>query len=412
MDFLHVMKERGLLAQVTHEEELAAHLKSAPRTAYVGFDPTADSLHVGHLLPVMVLSHWQRCGHRVIALVGGGTAMVGDPTGKSEMRQMLDLPTLESNKAQFRKQLSRFLDLENSARGVLLDNAAWLEPLKYLPFLREIGVHFSVNRMLTAECFKQRLEKGLSFLEFNYMLLQSYDFLHLNRAEKCTIQLGGDDQWSNMLGGMDLIRRVTQGPAFCMTTPLFTTPDGRKMGKTEAGAVWLDSVKFSPYNYYQFWRNIEDVMVAKSLAFFTFLPMDEVRRLSALQGSEINDAKKRLAFECTSIVHGAQAAREAEEAAKALFGGGGGATGSEPTSVIPRASFGAEAAMPVLDFLVAAGVFPSKGEARRMIEGGGVTINDAKIAGIQHRVPLSELDRAEGCLVRKGKKHYHRVRLG
>lgn len=409
MSFLDVLKERGLLAQITHEEEFAAHIASGKRTAYVGFDPTADSLHVGHLLPVMVLSHWQRAGHRVIALVGGGTAMVGDPTGKSEMRQMLTVDNIGSNKAKIRGQLSRFLDLADPTRGVLMDNADWLEKLQYLPFLREVGVHFSVNRMLTAECFRQRLEKGLSFLEFNYMLLQSYDFLHMNRVADCTVQLGGDDQWSNMLGGMELIRRVTHGPAFCVTAPLFTTPDGRKMGKTEAGAVWLDPARMSPYNYYQFWRNVEDVMVGKSLAFFTYLPMDEVRRLSALQGAEINEAKKRLAFECTSIVHGVDAAREAEEAAKALFGGGAGATGSEPTSEIPRASVAS--GLGVLDFLVTARVFASKGEARRTIEGGGLSINDVKVADIARKVTEADFDAKEGCLVRKGKKHYHRVRL-
>ncbi len=412
MGFLEVMRERGLVAQITHEEELAEHLASGPRTAYCGFDPSADSLHVGSLLPIMGLRRWQAAGHRVVALVGGGTGLIGDPSGKTEMRQMVDEGGLQKNLAGIRAQLERFIDLKDPKRGVLVDNAEWLTDLKYLPFLRDIGRHFSVNRMLAAECFKQRLEKGLSFLEFNYMLLQSYDFLHLYKSQSCTVQLGGDDQWSNMLSGVDLVRRLTGGKAFCVTMPLLTTTDGRKMGKTEKGAVWLDANKTSPFEYYQYWRNVEDAMVEPCLRYFTDLGMPEIRQLAAAQGAAINDVKKRLAWECTRIAHGEAAANEAQESAGRLFGGAGaGGAGNEPEHFLDRAALEGKPDIGIVDMLAFSGVVETKSEAKRLIQQGGLTVDGAKVADLQARIASTELEKDGGCLVRKGKKHYHRIRL-
>jgi tyrosyl-tRNA synthetase len=415
MGFLEVMRERGLIAQITHEDELAGHLGEGPRIAYCGFDPSADSLHVGHLMPVMALRRWQAAGHKSVALIGGGTGLIGDPSGKSEMRQMIDSDGIQRNLAGIRTQLERFIDLKNPARGVVVNNADWLAELKYLPFLRDIGRHFSVNRMLAAECFKQRLEKGLSFLEFNYMLLQSYDFLHLFRSINCTVQLGGDDQWSNMLSGVDLVRRLTSSKAFCVTMPLLTTPDGRKMGKTEKGAVWLDAAKTSPFEYFQYWRNVEDVMVDPCLRYFTDLEMAEVTELNKAKGAAINDVKKRLAWECTKIAHGESAANEARESADRLFsaagGHGGQASGNEPEHFVDRAALEGRPDISVVDMLAFSGVVPTKAEAKRLIQQGGLSVDDARITDLQARIPVSELEKAAGCLVRKGKKHYHRVRL-
>lgn len=416
MGFLEVMRERGLIAQITHEEELAEHLASGTRTAYCGFDPSADSLHVGSLLPIMGLRRWQAAGHRVVALVGGGTGLIGDPSGKSEMRQMVDESGLQKNLAGIRAQLERFIDLKDPQRGVLVDNADWLRDLRYLPFLRDIGRHFSVNRMLTAECFKQRLEKGLSFLEFNYMLLQSYDFLHLYKTRSCTVQLGGDDQWSNMLSGVDLVRRLTGGKAFCVTMPLLTTTDGRKMGKTEKGAVWLDASKTSPFEYYQYWRNVEDAMVEPCLRYFTDLDVLEIRQLASAQGAAINETKKRLAWECTRIAHGEAAANDAQESAGRLFGSAGGATGpggsgNEPEHFLDRAAFEGKPDIGIVDMLALSGVVDTKSEAKRLIQQGGLTVDGAKVSDMQARIAAKELEKDDGCLVRKGKKHYHRIRL-
>lgn len=414
MGFLEVMRERGLIAQITHEEELTEHLASGPRTAYCGFDPSADSLHVGSLLPIMGLRRWQAAGHRVIALVGGGTGLIGDPSGKTEMRQMVDESGLQKNLAGIRAQLERFIDLKDPRRGIMVDNADWLKELKYLPFLRDVGRHFSVNRMLAAECFKQRLEKGLSFLEFNYMLLQSYDFLHLYRTQSCSVQLGGDDQWSNMLSGVDLVRRLTGGKAFCVTMPLLTTTDGRKMGKTEKGAVWLDANKTSPFEYYQYWRNIEDAMVEPCLRYFTDLSVEEIRQLASLRGAAINDTKKKLAWECTRIAHGEVAANEAQESAGRLFGGGApgsAGAGNEPEHFLDRAALDGKSDIGIVDMLAFSGVVETKAEAKRLIQQGGLSVDGAKVTDLQARIAASELEKSEGCLVRKGKKHYHRVRL-
>lgn len=408
LGFLDLMRERDQLAQVTHPEELAEHLASAQRTAYIGFDPTAISLHVGHLLAVMGLRRWQQAGHRVIALVGGGTVLVGDPTGKTEMRQMLEAEQIASNVAAIKGQLGKFLDLSDPAKGLMVNNADWLRPLNYLEFLREVGPHFSVNRMLTAECFKQRLEKGLSFLEFNYMLLQSYDFLHLYREHACTVQMGGDDQWSNMLGGMELVRRLASGQAFCFTFPLLATSDGKKMGKTEKGAVWLDSDLTPPYDYFQFWRNIDDAMVRRCLLNFTEMPVDEIDELTREGGSAINVAKERLAFEATKLNHGATAADDCRATARKLFAGDSGG-GNEPEFTLGRTVFGE--GMNVVELLCVTKIFDSKGEVRRLIQQNGLALNGEKVTDAGYVVPQSTLDGPDGCLVKKGKKHYYRLRF-
>ena len=413
MGFVETMKERGLIQQVTHEDELLEHLAAQPRTAYVGFDPTAASLHVGHLLQIMSLRRWQQAGHRVLAVVGGGTALVGDPTGKTEMRAMLTQADIARNMIGIRAQLGRFLDFSTPARGAMANNADWLKELNYVALLREIGPHFSVNRMLSAECFKQRWEKGLSFLEFNYMIMQSYDFLHLYRTEECTLQMGGDDQWSNILAGMELVRRLGGGgKAFGLTTPLLTTADGKKMGKTEKGAVWLDPELTSPYEYFQFWRNVEDAAVARCLAFFTELPMSQVDELARLEGAQINEAKIALAFETTKLLHGEPAANAARAAAAQLFAAA--APGSDAASLGPelslsRATLGA--GLLVADFLVAAQVVPSKSEARRLIQQGGLVIDQEKVEDMGYTITLDHFQGSGGLLVRKGKKHYFHVRI-
>lgn len=399
-----VLKERGYIAQVTHEDEVRELLGREPVTFYIGFDPTADSLHVGHFIQVMVMTHMQRAGHRPIALVGGGTAMVGDPSGRTDMRKMLTLEMIEHNSRAFKKQLSRFLDF-SEGKAVMVNNADWLLDLNYVEFLREIGVHFSVNRMLTAECFKSRLERGLSFLEFNYMLMQSYDFLVLNRRYNARLQLGGDDQWSNIIAGADLIRRVEGTSAYGMTFKLLTTSEGKKMGKTEAGALWLDPEKTPPYDFYQYWRNIDDSDVKNCLALLTFLPMEEVERLGSLKDEKINEAKKVLAYEVTKIVHGEEEARKAEAAALALFGRGS-ADAEVPGTTITAEEF--KQNRNIIDMLYLLKLVPSKGEARRLVKQGGIYVNDERIQSIDHA--LTENDLQDGSLmIRKGKKVYHKV---
>jgi tyrosyl-tRNA synthetase len=399
-----ILKERGYLAQTTHEEEIRELLGKEPVTFYIGFDPTADSLHVGHFIQVMVMMHMQRAGHRPIALVGGGTGMVGDPTGKTDMRKMMTLETVQENCVAFKKQLSKFLDFTDD-KAILVNNADWLLDLNYVDFLREIGVHFSVNRMLTAECFKTRLEKGLSFLEFNYMLMQSYDFLELNRRYNAKMQLGGDDQWSNILGGVDLIRRVQGTTAYGMTFNLLTTSEGKKMGKTEAGALWLDPEKTSPYDFYQYWRNIDDADVKKCLALLTFLPMDEVERLGSLKDEKINEAKKVLAYEVTKVVHGQEEAEKAKAAAEALFGKG--AAGADvPGTTITAADF--QENSKILDLLSLIKLIPSKGEGRRLIQQGGIYVNDERVDSIEHTLTTDDL-KDGSLMIRKGKKVYHKV---
>lgn len=399
-----VLKERGFLKQVTHDE-LEQTLNKQSVTFYIGFDPTADSLHIGHYVQLMAMSHMQRFGHKPIALVGGGTAMVGDPSGKTDMRKMMDVATIENNVACFKKQIGKFLDF-SPGKAIMVDNADWLLKLNYIEFLRDIGAHFSVNRMLGAECFKSRLEKGLSFLEFNYMLMQSYDFLELFKKYDCTLQLGGDDQWSNILMGADLIRRKERKPAFGMTFALLLTSEGKKMGKTEKGAVWLNPEKTSPYEFYQYWRNVQDADVKTCLSLLTFLPMDEVNRLSALEGQTINEAKTVLAFEVTKQVHGEDEAVKAQTAANALFSGGG-QGGSIPETAISQTDL---TDLILIDLMQTCGLTKSRGEGRRLIKQGGVSVNSKKIADEFMPITSDSFDEGE-LMIKKGKKAFHKVTL-
>lgn len=392
--------DRGYIKQLTHEAEIKKILGEEKVTFYIGFDPTADSLHIGHFIAMMFMAHMQRAGHRPIALVGGGTAMIGDPSGKTDMRKMLSKEEIDHNISCIKSQLSKLIDFSDD-KAILENNANWLLNLNYVDFIRDIGVHFSVNRMLTAECFKQRLEKGLSFLEFNYMLMQGYDFFVLHEKYGCTMQLGGDDQWSNIIAGMELIRRKESKASYGMTCTLLTNSEGKKMGKTENGALWLDANKTSIYDFYQYWRNVADSDVKQCLSLLTFVPMDEVRRLSDLKDEQINEAKKVLAFEVTKLIHGEEEARKAQSAAEALFGGGTNMS-NVPTVSIPANMKGAG----LIDILVYTKVLPSKAEARRLIEQGGLTINDKRIESTN--ATLSEEDFKEGSvLIKKGKKKYY-----
>ena len=405
MHILDVLKERGFIAQVTFEDELYEQLKE-PTTLYVGFDPTADSLHIGHYIPIMAMAHMQRAGHRPIALMGGGTGMIGDPSGKSDMRKMLTTEDIDHNVACIKKQMSRFLDFGEGG-AIIANNADWLRDLNYIEFLREIGKYFSVNQMLTAECYKQRLERGLTFLEFNYMLMQGYDFLELFRRYGCRLEMGGDDQWSNMLAGADLIRRKEQERAFALTFKLLLTHEGKKMGKTEKGALWLDPEKTTPYEFYQYWRNVDDADVEKCLGLLTFLPMDEVRRLGALKGSEINEAKKVLAFEVTKLVHGEEEASKAANAASALFGGGA-MGGSVPTTEITAEQLAADARLTSLMTMV--GIAKSNSAARKLVEQNAVSLNDVKVTDVNYALRAEDIP-ADGLMIRSGKKTYHRIML-
>lgn len=406
MNVFDTLMERGYIAQTTHEEEIRELLGKESVTFYIGFDPTADSLHVGHFVTMMFMAHMQRAGHRPIALVGGGTAMIGDPSGRTDMRQMLTKEGIDHNVSCIKKQLENFIDF-NDGKAILENNADWLLDLNYVAFLREVGTHFSVNRMLTAECFKQRLEKGLSFLEFNYMLMQGYDFYVLNEKYNCKMQLGGNDQWSNMIAGMELIRRKASKQAYAMTCTLLTNSEGNKMGKTAKGAVWLDPEKTSPYEFYQYWRNVDDAEVDQCLRLLTFIPMDEVRRLSSLEGAEINEAKKILAFEVTKLVHGEDEARKAEEATKALFGGGGDLD-SMPTTELESSLF--EEGVGVLNLLTKIGLTKSNGEARRLISQGGISIKDSQVNDPSMVITLNDFE-DNRLIVRKGKKVYHQIKL-
>ena len=402
-----ILKERGFIQQITHEEPLRDLLEKEKVSFYIGFDPTADSLHVGHFLQLMVMAHMQKAGHKPIALVGGGTAMVGDPTGKTDMRKMLTREEISSNAECFKKQISKLVDFSDG-KAIMVDNADWLMQLNYVSFLRDIGVHFSVNRMLTYECFKSRLEgKGLSFIEFNYMLMQSYDFLVLYKNYGCNIQLGGDDQWANILGGVDLIRKVEGKDAYGMTFTLLTTSEGKKMGKTENGAIWLDAAKTSPYEFYQYWRNVQDSDVEKCLSLLTFLPMEEVRRLGSLQDAKINEAKKILAFEVTKLVHGEEEAMKANDSAEALFGGAGDLTNIPSVEVAKEEIL---SGIKLIDLAVISGLTPSKSEARRAIQQGGLYLNGEKTYDVDQIV--GEKDINDGCfMLQRGKKNFCRVKV-
>lgn len=398
-----ILAERGFVEQTTSETEIRELLGKEKVTFYIGFDATADSLTAGHFLTIMAMMHMQKAGHRPIALLGGGTTMIGDPSGKSDMRSMMTIETIKHNADCFYQQLSKFIDFDHD-KAIIANNADWLLDLNYVEFLREVGVHFSVNKMLTAECYKQRMEKGLTFFEFNYMLMQSYDFWKLNQLYGCTMELGGNDQWSNILGGVELLRRKEQKQAYGLTFKLLTTSDGIKMGKTMKGAVWLNPEKTSPYDFYQYWRNIEDVKVEECLGLLTFLPMDEVRRLGALKDAEINLAKEVLAYEITKIVHGEKEAKKAQEAARSLFGG------NMKTEDIPTTTYAKEKwdqGIDLISLLTDGGLAASRSDARRTIQQGGVTVNDAKCMEFDKVFTSDDFNGDGALLIKKGKKSYH-----
>ena len=400
------LQARGLIAQVTDEEEIKELVNNGKAVFYIGFDPTADSLHVGHFMALCLMKRLQMAGNKPIALIGGGTGMVGDPSGRSDMRQMMTVDTIAHNCECFKKQMSRFIDFSDG-KALMVNNAEWLTNLNYIEFLRDIGPHFSVNRMLTAECYKQRMEKGLSFLEFNYMIMQSFDFYQLFQNYGCNMQFGGDDQWSNMLGGTELIRKKLGKDAHAMTITLLLNSEGKKMGKTEKGALWLDPNKTSPFDFYQYWRNVDDADVEKCLGLLTFLPMDEVRRLGALQGSEINEAKKVLAFEVTKLVHGEEEAQKAADAAAALFAGGASAA-NVPSFTLTKDEFAADSR--VTTMLVKSGLCKSQSDARNQVKAGAVLVADKKVDDLNATLAESDVP-ADGLLIQKGKKNFRRLFL-
>lgn len=398
-----ILNERGFIEQTTHEEEIKELLGKEKVTFYIGFDATADSLTAGHFLTIMAMMHMQKAGHKPIALLGGGTTLIGDPSGRSDMRSLMTRETINYNVECFKKQISKFVDF-SEGKGHITNNADWLLDLNYVEFMREIGVHFSVNKMLTVDAYKNRMEQGLTMFEFNYMLMQAYDFLKLHQDYGCTMQLGGNDQWSNIIAGVDLIRKKEQVPAFGLTFKLLTTSDGIKMGKTMKGALWLDPNKTSPYEFYQYWRNIEDVKVEECLGLLTFLPMDEVRRLGALEGSQINEAKEVLAYEITKIVHGEEEANKAQEAARSLF------SGEQDTKNIPTTTYTLEefeAGINILTLLIDSKLASSRSDARRTVLQGGVTIDDEKVDEIDKTFTPDDFNSDDGLLIRKGKKNYH-----
>jgi tyrosyl-tRNA synthetase len=402
------LKARGLIAQCTNEEKVRDLLDNHQTTFYIGFDATADSLHVGHFLQLVVMSRLQKAGHRPIALIGGGTTMIGDPTGKADMRKMLTVEEIDHNAECFRKQMRGLVNFEDGS-ALMLNNADWIRNFNYIEFMREVGVHFSVNRMLTAECYKSRLEKGLSFLEFNYMLLQSYDFLYLYRNEDCHLELGGDDQWSNIINGADLIRRADgKDDAYGLTFTLLTTSDGKKMGKTERGAVWLDPEKTSPYDFFQYWRNINDADVIRVMKMLTFMTLEEIAEYEKLEGAGLNRAKEKLAYEITAMVHGKDEAEKALAAAKTVFAGGA-ASGDMPTTTLTAEDL-TDGAIAVLDILVKTGLVKSKGEGRRVIQQGGLTINDNKVTDLFASYEESAFA-GDGMIIKKGKKTFHKVTM-
>ena len=403
---LDILKERGFIAQVSYEDELYEQLKN-PTTFYVGFDPTADSLHIGHYIPIMAMAHMQRAGHKPIALMGGGTAMIGDPSGKTDMRKMMTVETIDNNVAHIRQQMSRFLDFSDD-KAIIVSNGDWLRNLNFIEFMRDVGSLFSVNEMIKAECYKARMatENGLSFLEFTYMLMQSYDFLELFHRYGCRLQMGGNDQWSNMIHGADLIRRKDREKAFACTFQLLLTHDGKKMGKTEKGALWLDANKCTPYDFYQYWRNVDDKDVEKCLGLLTFLPMDEVRRLGALQGSEINEAKKVLAYEVTRLVHGEEEAKKAADAASNVFGGGA-SVENVPPFTVTREMLAEDAR--AFTYLMKCGLCEKGAQAKDAVKSGSVTLNGEKLTSLSD-VLTEEMFGADGILIKKG-KGYRRLVL-
>ncbi|HJG85535.1 tyrosine--tRNA ligase [Pseudoflavonifractor capillosus] len=402
------LKARGLVAQVTDEEEIKELINNGKATFYIGFDPTADSLHVGHFMALMLMRRLQKAGNRPIALIGGGTGMVGDPSGRTDMRSMMTVETIQHNCECFKKQMSKFIDF-SEGKALMLNNADWLMKLNYVELLREVGACFSVNNMLRAECYKQRMEKGLSFLEFNYMIMQSYDFYHMFQTVGCNLQCGGDDQWSNMLGGTELIRRKLGKDAYAMTITLLLTSEGKKMGKTQKGAVWLDPAKTTPYEFYQYWRNIGDADVLKCLRMLTDLPLEQIDEMDKWEGAQLNTAKEILAYELTKLVHSEEEAVKAQDAARALFSQGGDKA-NMPTTTLTDGDL-TDGAVAVLDLMLKCGLAPSKKEARRLVEQGGVEADGVKVTDITRVFTADELS-GEGVILKKGKKVYHRALLG
>ena len=404
MTIFDELKARGLLAQLTDEEEIKELINNGKATFYIGFDPTADSLHVGHFMALCLMKRLQMAGNKPIALIGGGTAMIGDPSGRSDMRQMMTREQIQHNCDCFKKQMSRFIDF-SEGKALLVNNADWLLDLNYVDVLREVGSHFSVNRMLSAECYKQRMEKGLSFLEFNYMIMQSYDFYELFQKYGCNMQFGGDDQWSNMLGGTELIRRKLGEDAYAMTITLLLNSEGKKMGKTQKGAVWLDPNKTSPFEFYQYWRNVADADVLKCIRMLTFLPLEEIDKMDAWEGSQLNQAKEVLAFELTKLVHGEEEATKAQEGARALFSTG--VAADMPTATLTEEDF-TDGEIDILTVLVKTGLVPSKSEARRAVEQGGVSVDGEKVADIKATFEKASFA-GDGRVVKRGKKNFRKV---
>ena len=407
MGIYEELQARGLLAQVTNEEEIREMVNAGKAKFYIGFDCTADSLTAGHFMALTLMKRLQMAGNQPVALIGGGTTMIGDPSGRTDMRKMLTKEDIDHNAECFKRQMERFIDF-GEGKAIMVNNADWLLNLNYIELLREVGACFSVNNMLRAKCYEQRMEKGLSFLEFNYMIMQSYDFYHLFQHYGCNMQFGGDDQWSNMLGGTELIRRKLGKDAHAMTITLLTDSQGHKMGKTAGNAVWLDPNKTSPYDFYQYWRNVGDSDVLKCIRMLTFLPLEQIDEMDKWEGSQLNRAKEILAYELTALVHGEEEAKKAEESAKALFGAGG-SSANMPTSVLTDADF-ENGSINVLSMLVTTGRCPSRGEARRLVQQGGVTIDDVKVASIDESLARERFE-GEGIIVRKGKKVYHRVKV-
>ena len=399
-NIFEILTQRGYTEQLTHPDEIRDILNNKSISFYIGFDPTADSLHVGHFISLMVASHMQKAGHRPIILIGGGTATIGDPSGKTDMRRMMSREEIDHNVECFKKQISRFLSFEGENAAIIVNNADWLLDLKFINFAREIGSLFSINKMLAAECYKQRMERGLTFFELSYMLMQSYDFLYLHDKYGCKLQMGGNDQWSNILGGVDLIRRIGHSDSYGLTFKLLTTKEGKKMGKTEKGALWLDANKTSPYEFYQYWRNIDDADVKNVLSLLTFLPMEKVEELSSLKNEKINEAKKVAAYEITKLIHGEEEAKKAEEASNALFEGQGSIENMPSAEIDNNIS--------ILDAIITVGFAPSKGQARQLINQGGITLNNEKVSDTNYI--LSDSDFAEGyAILKKGKKSYYKL---
>ena len=401
-----VLKERDLIKQITFEDEFIELAKNEKTFVYLGIDPTADSIHIGHFIPLMMMSYFQKCGHTPVILVGGGTALIGDPSGKTDMRKMLTKEDIENNVEKIKKQVSKFVSFEGENAAIIVNNADWILDLNYMEFIRKYGIYFNVNRMLAAECFKQRMEKGLTFFELNYMLMQSYDFLHLFETKGCKVEIGGDDQWSNMLAGVDLIRKIHKSGSFCVTCPLLLNAEGIKMGKTVNGALWLDKDKTSPYEFYQYWRNIRDNEVYDVLRMLTYIPMDEVRRLANLKDKEINEAKKVAAFEITKLIHGEDEAIKARDSAEALFESNKNSE-NMPSFKIDDALIN-NSKINILDVIVGSGIAPSKGQARTLIAQGGISINDEKITDVNYLINLSDFS-DKYYILKKGKKTFIKI---